>query len=103
MAKKLVEIVAVNTIGHNGTDYLPGQTLSVDTKEAERLIGLGAACYPVEAEKLTELALADNSELLAAIASAETIEALLALMPENEPDAAVVAAFESRMNELEQQ
>lgn len=101
MAKKLVEIVAVNTIGHNGTDYLPGQTLAVDAKEAERLVGLGAASYPVADEPEQEPAPANNG-ILAAIAAAATVEELLELMPTNEPETDVVAAFESRMQELEQ-
>lgn len=105
MEKKSIEIQAINGIGYNGSDYQPGQCFDCETKEAERLVKMGVACYPVPPAPVAEPVappVVDNSELLVAIAAAETVEALAALMPAEKPADEVIAAFDARMLELEQ-
>lgn len=105
MAKKTIGIQAIGSIGHNGTDYMPGQCFACDPKEADRLVTMGAACYPAPPAPVAEPPappVVSNSELLAAIEAAETVEALAALMPAEKPADEVVAAFDARMLELEQ-
>jgi len=47
MSKKTVEIQAVGAIDYNKQKIRPGQTFACPKDEADRLIGLGAACIPV--------------------------------------------------------
>jgi len=106
MAKKTIEITAITAIGYNGGDYNPGVTFACDHKEAQRLIDMGVAALAVApiAPAATPSApvQTDNSALLELIAAAETPEELAALMPEEQPADEVVAAFDARMQELQQ-
>lgn len=116
---KLIKLVAVLGCIHIGTEeHIPGgPAFDCDQKEAKRLIELGVAAIPSEknpagptpeqlaadeeTKRLADLAAA-KTELLAAIEAAETADDLLKIMPDNEPDEEISAAFVAKMTELEQ-
>lgn len=115
---KTMKIVAILGCIHIGeSEHIPGgPAFDCDQKEAKRLIDLGVAAVPSEknpagptpeqlaadeeAKRLDVLA-AQKEELLAAIAAAETTEALMEIMPKDQPDDEIAAAFVARMTELE--
>lgn len=103
MAKKTDIQVAVGCIHHNGTEYRPGDRLSCSSDEAKWLVGIGVANYPnaPEAPKKPDTPADDMQVILAAIAAAENVVQLAALMPEDDPGEEICAAFEARMAELE--
>lgn len=108
MAKETTITPVGCCIPFKGKDHLPGDVLSIDAKEAKRLIdqGLAApadkkAAPPAAPAKPAIDAAAVKAELLAKIAAAATTEELTALMPAEEPDEEVKAAFQARMDILE--
>lgn len=108
MAKTIKIEVVSGCIHYGDGAYLPGKIFDCDIKEAKRLKDLGVACDPLEKSDTdpgqSEKPATDQEklDLLAAIATAETTEALTSLMPEAEPDEEIQAAFTTRMAELEQ-
>jgi hypothetical protein len=97
-------------------DVMPGEPFEArDDTHGKEMRTAGIACLPEEYEGVTKSELGDDQDgseselgddqgnnLLAAIQAADTPEALLALMPAEEPVPEIVAAFEARMVELEQ-
>lgn len=117
MAKMIKIITILGCIHYAGGEHAVGDpAFGCEAKEAKRLIDLGVAAEPgkivppgptkeeiaaaAEAAELQAKATA-KAELLAAIAAAQTPEELLALLPENEPEADVAEAFALRHAELE--
>lgn len=128
MAKN-IKITAVGCIKYDGETYQPGETFTCETKEAERLKGLGVATdaavkvtplpasssgataeelelqKQAETQKQAELAAQAHAELLAKLAIAANREELEALLPEEAPTdevqlAEISAAFDARLKEL---
>jgi hypothetical protein len=98
MAKTILIAAILGCIHYKGEEHVAGsKPFPCDAKEAKRLIDLGVAAEPVEETEQTDTTISD---LLAAIAAAETEEALMALMPEQDPGAEIAAAFEARLAEL---
>lgn len=105
MAKEIPITPVGCCIPFKGKDHLPGDVLSIDSKEAKRLIDQGLAA-PADKKPAAAAAPANNpatvkDELLAKIAAAATVEELAVLMPTEEPDEEIMAAFQARMDILE--
>jgi hypothetical protein len=108
MAKETTITPVGCCIPFKGKDHLPGDVLSIDSKEAKRLIEQGLAepankkaAQPAAPDKPVIDAAAVKAELLAKIEAAATVEELTSLMPAEEPDEEVTAAFQARMDVLE--
>lgn len=110
MAKIVSIITILGCIHYAGKEHAAGDpAFDCDAKEAKRLIGLGVAAVPGEVTAAVVLpdqtaaeAAQIKADLLAAIAGAETTDALIAIMPDNQPDQDVSDAFVARMTELEE-
>jgi hypothetical protein len=114
MAKTITIIPVSGCIRYKGIDYLPTNSFACDATEAQRLIAMGVAkvatfgaqVQPPPPSKTTEQpalnAAAAKTKLLDAIAAAVTQVELMALLPEEEPEADIKAAFTKRLAELEE-
>lgn len=113
MAKPLLIVPVSGCIRYKGVDYLPDDApFACDAAEAKRLIDMEVAAIAIKAappqesgktkeQEAQETAAAAKVELIAAIASASTVEELQALLPEEEPEADLQEAFSARLAELE--
>ena len=97
MSKKTQIEVAVGVVHHGGTEYCPGERIECSEAEAQWLVSIGVARIPEAPVVVVD----ERQVLLAAIAGADNPVQLAALMPEEEPDDEIKAAFEAKMAELE--
>lgn len=97
MSKKTQIEVAVGVVHHGGTEYCPGERIECSEAEAQWLVSIGVARIPGAPVVVVD----ERQVLLAAIAGADNPVQLAALMPEEEPDDEIKAAFEAKMAELE--
>lgn len=114
-AKTEIEIqVAIGCIHYQGEEHAHGSLFICNADEAARLIELGVAVIPEEIEEIKTPAVPavspiinnggidPDAQLLAAIAAAQNLDELMALVPEDEPSAAIAEAFSLRHAELDQ-
>jgi hypothetical protein len=105
MAKIITTLIVViaGCIHYKGAEHVAGgDPFECEAKEAARLIEMGVAAEPTfESADNSASQSSENVELLAVIAAAETAEALTAIMPKDQPDDEIAAAFVARMTELE--
>ncbi len=107
MAKTALIVAVLGCIHIGDKEHVPGgKPFECEAKEAKRLIKLGVAALATEKDQTQsdDDSTDDNAkaDLLAAIAAAETVDALQALMPEAQPDDEIAAAFVAKMTELEE-
>lgn len=102
MAKTILIAAILGCIHYKGEEHVAGgPAFPCDAKEAKRLIELGVAAEPTEEqEEETAKTGTTLADLLSAIAAADTEEALLALMPADDPGEEVATAFEARLKEI---
>jgi hypothetical protein len=89
----------ITGLKEDGASIVAGETFSCEETEGARLIDLGAA-EEVEEEDEGEDPGDDKAAILAHISAAQTLEQL-GVLPVDETDQDIIAAYHKRLNEID--